>query len=105
MALRDYLLEILSPSCYVGDSVELPFDEIETLERMYIDETEESDILDILDVGSAKQGLRGCLAKSFIHFDFVTDIHDVLKDLALELQSQVEDIHEENLEIEKNGCS
>ena len=103
MALKDYLLEILSPSCYVNDRVELPYGELDTLVNMYMDETEESDILQILDVGSAKQALRGCLAKSYIHFDFVTDIYDVLKDLALELQSQVEDIHEENAEIEKNG--
>ena len=103
MALKDYLLEILSPSCYVNDRVELPYSELDTLVQMYMDETEESDILDILDIGSAKQALRGCLAKSYIHFDFVTDIYDVLKDLALELQSQVEDIHEENAEIEKNG--
>ena len=75
------------------------------LVQMYMDETDESDILEILDIGSAKQALRGCLAKSYIHFDFVTDIYDVLKDLALELQSQVEDIHEENGAIEKNGCS
>ena len=102
MALNDYLLEILTPSCYVGEGVELPFNELTTLVNMYMDETEESDIQEILDYGSVKQALRGCLAKSFIHFDFVTDIHDVLKDLALELQSQVEDIHEENLEVEKN---
>ena len=103
MALNDYLLEILSPSCYVGDRVELPYSELDTLVNMYMDETEESDIQEILDCGSVKQALRGCLAKSYIHFDFVTDIYDVLKDLALELRSQVEDIHRENAEIEKNG--
>ena len=103
MALKDYLLEILSPSCYVDDNVELPFNELGTLVDMYMDETEEYDILEILDIGSAKQALRGCIAKSFVHFDFVTNIHNVLKDLALELQSQVEDIHEENAGIEKNG--
>ena len=105
MALNDYLLEILSPSCYVDDQVELPFHELDTLVNMYIHETAESDIQDILEPGSVKQALRGCRAKSFIHFDFVTDIYDALRDLALNLQSHVEDIHRENSEIEKNGCA
>ena len=103
MALNDYLLEILSPSCYVGDRVELPFNELDTLVNMYMDETEESDILEVLDYGSVKQALRGCIAKSFVHFEFVTDICRVLRGLALELQSQVEEIHRENAEIDKNG--
>ena len=103
MALNDYLLEILDPTCYVDDRVELPYCELDRLVKMYILETAESDIQEVLDPGSVKQALMGCLLKSGCHFEFVTDIYDVLKDLALELRSQVEEIHRENSEIEKNG--
>lgn len=98
----EHLKEVLSPSDYVNDTVEISHEELGTLIDLYIDEASEDTLMDILEDGSLKELMRYAIKKSSLaHMGFVVDIKDSIIDHAVNIESVVEAIHNENMEIER----
>ena len=96
-----HLKEVLSPSDYVNDTVEISYDELGNLIDLYIDEASEDTLIEIMSDGSLKELMRYAIKKSSLaHMGFVVDIKDSIIDHSIEIESVVEEIHNENMQIE-----
>ena len=69
---------------------------------LYIDEASEDTLIEIMSDGSLKELMRYAIKKSSLaHMGFVVDIKESIIDHSIEIESVVEDIHNENMQIEK----